>query len=446
MPRTFVILCVGLALALMLLLGLARYAGIPVTAIPQTPTVAAGLAAKLACSAHYLSGFSEPQTAEDIRIFSPALELAALDFSAPQQVSASVLGATATARFYPGLGCTLQRPAMFPLDSLTLASHSRAETLVAGPGPDNDALQLALESVLTEDEASGLDTRALLVVRGGRVLAEAYGTDTGPDTPLLGWSMGKSLTALIVGRMQALGILSQGMTGLFPEWGEDERSAISLEQLLQMSSGLAFSEPYLPGNDSTRMLFNASNASAVALEKPLEHAPGTHFAYSSGTTNLLCRLIGERLGGPQGFVSFFDREVAAPLGLRNTVVELDPSGYCVGSSFVYASARDWARMALPLMQAGRAGGQQWLSPGWVRRAVTPNGSDNNPRYGYQLWLNSGGDGLHWPDLPADAFAMSGHNGQVVMIIPSLDAIFVRLGWTAGDYPVNTRVSALASHL
>ncbi|MFV8817208.1 serine hydrolase domain-containing protein [Haliea sp. E17] len=438
-------LAIVLGVLAMALLALARYAGIPLQGIPQAPAVGAGLAAKLACSGRFLSGYDEARIAADIIDYSPALQLVSLDFSAPDRVSASLLGTTATARYYPGLGCTLDAPGMPSLAAIRIPALPVASTLPLAAAGDT-ALQVALEEILQQDNDQGLQTRALLIARSGAIVAEAYAEGVSPEAQLLGWSMGKSLTGLMIGRLAALGQLRLEERRLFPQWERDARSEVSIEDLLQMRSGLAFSETYLPGNDSTRMLFTAASAAAVALDKPLAYPPGEHFAYSSGTTNILCHLLGQRLGGPQALVDFFAREVAVPLGLQDTTLELDPSGDCVGSSYVYASARDWARMAQPLIHAGRVGEQQWLPAGWVERATAPNGSDNDSRYGYQLWLNRGAGAAYWPGLPASAFAMSGHSGQVVMMLPTLDAVIVRLGWSSGEYPVDQRFAPLLDYL
>ncbi len=434
-----------LGLGLLGLLLLLRQAGIPLAGITEAPAVGAGLVAKLACSARYVSGFDRARIESDLALQSPAVRFVALDFDRHFEVSARLLGVEALARYYPGLGCTLQRDDMFPLERLSVPAPGAGQRSPAWPQEALDAeLQGRVEAMLARDAAEGLDTRALLVVEAGRVVAEAYAPGVSAQTPLLGWSMGKSLTGMIVGRMAALGMLAVDARGLFPEWADDSRAEISLQNLLQMSTGLSFSETYLPGNDSTRMLFTATDASGVALEQPLQYAPGSHFSYSSGTTNLLCRVIGERLQTPQRFVDFFAAEVAAPLGLQHTVVELDPSGNCVGSSFVYASARDWARMASPLLNDGWVGERQWLSPRWVELATSVNASSNQPHYGYQLWLNSSGTDARWPQLPADTFAMLGHNGQSVVIVPSRDTVIVRLGWNTGDYPVDARMAELLS--
>ena len=180
------------------------------------------------------------------------------------------------------------------------------------------------------------------------------------------------------------------------------------------------------------MLFNAHSTADFALAKPLEHPPGRQFAYSSGTTNLLAALLVERLGGTQAAVNYLYEGFFAPLGMAHTVLELDPSGVFVGSSFIYGSARDWGRLGQLMLNGGILNGHRMLAPDWVQRATFPSAALNDPRYGYQFW----------PGLPRDAYAMMGNRGQVVMIIPSERTVIVRLGWSASDYPVDERFSSL----
>jgi CubicO group peptidase (beta-lactamase class C family) len=207
-----------------------------------------------------------------------------------------------------------------------------------------------------------------------------------------------------------------------------------------MTSGLAFSEVYAPGSDATDMLFLAPGAAAVALRSPSAYPPGSHFAYSSGTSNLLMQLMTERLGGPQAALNYLWQEIFAPLGIRNAVFEPDPSGVMVASSYIYASPRDWARLGLANLN------QNLVSQDWSRRAQTVNSSANGPAYGYQFWLNDGGEELRWPDLPADAYAMTGNRQQIVMIVPSRNMVIVRLGWSPGRYPTSANFAELMSVL
>lgn len=433
-------------------LGIVRLAGFSPLVFPEALAVGTGLAAKLSCSGRYLSGFSDDHNLADVASYSPVVRVVNIRHREPATIEADIAGlATASARYYPGLGCTLQYPGMADLESLDVpgsphrqGSWPRGEE-VGDPQPE---LQALLDQILAEDNRTGLETRSLLVVQNGTVLAESYKPGIDASTPLLGWSMGKSVSAILIGRMEALGLVDVSDTDLFAAWREDERRDISLRNLLQMSSGLDFEEPYVPGSDSTKMLFASPSAAAVALASELIHPPGRHFYYSSGTTNLLTRLAWERLGGDtQALLEFFSGEIARPLGLGDTTMELDASGVYVGSSYVYATARDWARLGLLMLDDGVAGTERLLPKGWVERAVTPNGSDNEPRYGYQFWLNSGGDALRWPDLDPAAYAMMGNRSQVVMMLPGHDALVVRLGWTGeGEYPYNQRIARIQAAL
>lgn len=446
------LLLAGLALLLLSPLWIAPLIGFSPLNYREALAVGTGITAKLACSGYYLSGFSDEQNLEDIATYTPAVRSVTLRHTGSNTVEADIYGlAPASARYYPGLGCTLQYPGMADLAVLEvprLPANYRHWPMDDIAPTTEPKLQAVVEKLLVEDEMAGLDTRALLVARGGQILAETYKAGIDRDTPLLGWSMGKSVTAILLGRMEARGLVDNAETRLFPAWEGDSRRDISLVNLLQMSSGLDFEEPYVPGSDSTRMLFFAPSAAGVALESELLHEPGSHFYYSSGTTNLLMRLAWDRLGGDtQALLDFFAAELAGPLGLGNTTLELDASGVFVGSSYVYAPARDWARLGLLMLDQGVAGDRRLLEEDWVTRAVTPNPSRNEPRYGYQFWLNGGAVNLRWPDLEPGAYAMMGNRGQVVMMLPAHDAVVVRLGWTGtGEYPFNERLARVQAAL
>jgi len=410
--------------------------------------VATGMGAKLGCSAYFVSGQEPQQIIEDLASYTPINRRLTLDFG-DNRVHASLFGlAPASATWRPGLGCTLDIGDTAALDHLLVG----ADRAGAAPGltfaqAEEPALQAALAALLAADQAAGLQTRALLVLQDGKLVAEGYAEGFGPDSSLLGWSMGKSVLAILLGRMEALGLLpADPPTPLFAAWAVDERRDVTLEQLLQMTSGLDWDETYAPGSDSTRMLFQAHSAAGVALASPLVQPPGTFFYYSSGTSNLLAQYLHDRLGGPQAQLDFLHSALLQPLGLQHTLLEMDSAGVLVGSSYVYSSARDWARLGQLLLDGGRLNGELLLPADWVVRATGPNASGNDPRYGYQLWLNRGGDSLRWPELPEDAYAMQGNRGQVVMMVPSRRAVLVRLGWTAGDYPVSTALSQLLAAL
>nr|WP_010132729.1 serine hydrolase [Microbulbifer agarilyticus] len=439
--KKFILTLLAIIAGLLILLSLLAptLLGFSITQLSNAVRVSTGMGAKLACSGRYLSGFSHTRNLDDLASYSPANRLLDLEYDDQvKRVTATLMGMGETSATYrPGLGCTLDIGDTSALDDVTTTpiAHSAAAwprgNTVTSIVPDQ---QQRLEAILQQDNHAGLNTRALLVVQDGELVAEAYGEGITPETPLLGWSMGKSLTAMMVGRLQALDPQVDMSRPLFPQWNDD-RSAISMEDLLQMSSGLAFDETYAPGSDATRMLFRAHSASDIALQSPLTKAPGEYFSYSSGTTNLLSRWIYDRLGAtPQSNMDFFYQQILAPLGMRHTTFEVDGSGVFVGSSYIYASARDWARLGLLMLQNGDWNGEQLLSADWVTDAQTPNQSDNEPRYGYQFWLNSGGDELRYPELPADSYFMLGNREQIVMISPSTKTVMVRLGWSKKNYP------------
>ena len=436
-------LLIVLAVLLILVIG-GGYAGmralnLSINDLQANIDVGTGMSAKLACSGWHLSGLGEQQIYADIDSYTPISSVLNLRFSADKRtVQTNILGlGHGSATFRPGLGCTLDVGDTRTLDTLQMQPPQRS----AAPWPEGSAVdaltestQALMEEILATDNAAGYHTRALLMAVDGKIVAEAYAPGFNAQSQLLGWSMGKSLTAMMLGRLEALGRVTSQQTPGFTPWQSDERSDITLEHLLHMSSGLDFSEVYAPGSDATRMLFNAHSASDVAIQSGQAHAPGSHFYYSSGTTNLLSRFITDELGGPQAALDFLRREFYEPLNLADTTFEPDASGVLVGSSYLYASARDWAKLGQLMLDNGRWGNQQILTPEWVARATSPNTSSNDPRYGYQFWLNSGSNELRWPTLPADAYAMSGNRAQSVTVVPSAGVVLVRLGWTNGFYP------------
>lgn len=445
-----ILLSMAAVLVLLVLLGWAALAtlGVSPVHLGQTIQVANGLGAKLACSARHVSGFSEAQAALDLTSYSPALSSTELQFE-DEKVTAGLFGFSAvSATWRPGIGCTLERGNADGVDQIAFDRPASREGLSWPAGASvttiDPVVQANLDDLLAADNEAGLQTRAFVIVRNGEVIAESYAPGLDTDTPILGWSMGKSVTAMLLGYLENEGLVDESETSLFPSWAEDGRAAISLKQMLQMSSGLAFNEVYAPPSDSTQMLFVEPSASDYAMRSPLIHEPGEHFAYSSGTANLLARLVVDRLGGPgEAYASIFDGFVS-PLGITTLYLEPDASGTFVGSSYVFASGRDWARLGLVMLNDGVLNGARVLPPGWAARATAPNTSGNDPRYGYQFWLNSGGESRRWEQLPEDAYAMNGNRAQSVMMIPSKDVVLVRLGWTAGRYPMGQNMAAMLS--
>lgn len=430
MSRGRRILLSVLALAVLLIAGVAWYLG------PIAP-IATGYAAKIVCSGHFVADRAVEDVQEDLPD-NPLVPLLRISSDADEgSVTATIVGLWgSTAVHTDGLGCTLadRAPSFVPPAPVTQADPDAAWPEGDGPPQlpaevDVDRLDAAIELAFVEDDADGRlrNTRGVVVVKDGQLIAERYADGFDADTPLLGWSMAKSVANAIVGRLVASGQLALEDDRLLGAWADDERSAITVEHLLQMTDGLAFEEVYDPGTDATQMLFVPGDTGAYAADEPLEHPPGTAWSYSSGTTNILCDLAHRASGlGPEMAAEL----VFAPLGMTSAVLEPDISGGLVCSSFMYATARDWARFGQWFLQDGEWAGEQLLPEGWVDWSTTPVDLPTENPYGAQWWLNEGPDGaLRMPEVPADAFWASGNEGQQVVVIPSEDLVVVRLGFS-----------------
>lgn len=341
-----------------------------------------------------------------------------------------------TALYRPGLGCALAAGCPPRLSAPAAVPAGSGE-----PGPwetvePSPALKALVQSAFTEPDPGKLRrTRALLVVSDGRLLAEAYAPGIAPATPLCGWSMSKSVLALLVGAAVGRGLLKLSDAALLPEWcgPGDPRARITLEDLLRMRSGLAFDETYAdPFSDVVQSLFALPDAAAAAAARPLEAAPGTLWRYASGTSNIVSRVLRRALERAGADYHRFPREALfGPVGMGTALFETDAAGTFVGSSFVYAAARDWARLGQLVLADGVWDGRRVLPEGWARFISTPTPQSPEGCYGAHWWTKvareMGGDCAAAGRLPADAFHAFGHEAQCLTVVPSRRLVVVRLG-------------------
>lgn len=313
------------------------------------------------------------------------------------------------------------------------------DALATGDGPpptlDRNRLDAALEWAFSEtNPALPRRTRAVVVVHKGRLVAERYAPGFSKDTPLLGWSMTKSVINTLVGVLVKEGRISLDDPVPIPEWrgSSDPRRKITFDHLLHMTSGLHFSEDYSnPLADVTYMLVAVPNVAAYAAAKRLEAEPGARWSYSSGTTNIIAYAM-RQIVGDSSYLEFPRRALFDKLGMSSAVMETDATGTFVGSSFMYATARDWARLGLLYLYDGVWSGQRILPEGWVAYTRSPARHAPDQQYGAHMWLQipkeyrCGSDGRL---LPADTFHAIGHEGQFVTVIPSRELVLVRLGFT-----------------
>ena len=289
-------------------------------------------------------------------------------------------------------------------------------------------------------------TLALIVQHRGEVAAERYGVqpenifqpaiEITAESTLTSWSMAKSITQAAVGILVGDGALDIEAPARVPEWEGTPSAAITTLELLEMRSGLRFVEDYVDDEIShcIEMLYGESGPShaAYAASLPLDHEPGTHYSYSSGTTNIICRMIGDIVSGGQGgdpqrrrdvMETFLHERLFGPIGMDSAIPKFDGAGDFVGSSYVFATARDFARFGELYRHDGVTdSGQRILPIGWVDHAATPVSHDdeNGCDYGRHWWM--------WPTIPG-SLACHGHEGQYIVVVPDRELVIVHLGKT-----------------
>ena len=311
-----------------------------------------------------------------------------------------------------------------------------------GGDVDAEVVQAQIADTIGEHEATDI-TQAILVVHRGKVVAEAYGPDTDAATPLISWSMAKSITHALVGIAQMDGLLDVSKPAAVDAWKNDARSQITLQHLLDMRSGLSWNEDYVDGDSSDviEMLFGSGkdDVAAYAVSLPLADQPDSKWLYSSGTTNIVTRILGDAFGDTHGSSSSIERvlqqRLFAPIGMQATA-RFDAAGTFIGSSYVFATARDYARFGYLYLQEGNWNGTQVLPAGWVDHARVQTVIDDETSLGY---------GAHWWTLPGeeDSLVASGYEGQQIYVLPKRDLVIVRLGKTVAEKRGAVRASLLA---
>lgn len=434
-----------------------------VAAPPALIRVATGYAAKIVCSNVFIAA----RDPDDVLINDvqapghPILRLIDIDVDREAgTVSASLFGIFGKSRaaHREGLGCAAASDGDVEMaQSYSAKAPEPNDSDALWPAGDRVAPSQnpAVEAILDDPLLTGPQLRALVVVHEGRIIGERYGEGFPPETPLLGWSMTKTVNAAIVGTIVAAGGIELDRTGLFELWSNDDRDEIALADLMAMSSGLAFNEIYGDVTDVTRMLYLEPDMAAFAADKPLLAEVGEHFNYSSGTAVMLSRIWQDRFDDPQVALNWPRSALFEPLGMDSAVLEADARGTFVGSSYLYASARDWARFGQLLLQEGVWEGKRILPEGFVEWMREPApASDGNYGCG-QLWLH--GPRAATPDdqhsdtgftLPDDAFWLLGHDGQTTTVIPSENLVVVRMGLTPSElgYKPQGLVQALVAAL
>jgi CubicO group peptidase (beta-lactamase class C family) len=445
---------IGIAIVLILLLiGAGWY-------LSDTLPISTGHTAKTICSNVFISG----RDAEDI--FKEDIAPLHLLFAitgykvdpVAKIVSADAFGlAKLNAVFRDGCGCTIVRgltedeirrqpigylkPPQFSPDrrsNLPWPAGNHGPVVSLPTGIDAEKLNEAIDAAFAEPNPQNpRKTRAVVVVYDGQLIAERYAPGFGLNTPQLGWSMSKSVTNALVGMLVKKGKLQLDSPAPVPEWQQtdDPRQKITLDQLMRMSAGLEFSEEYAPFSDAVYMFYDSDDFAAYAAAKPLATEPDTKWNYSSGTANIISRIVRQAIEKDHdNYYEFIFKEFFAKIGMFSALIEPDPSGTFVGSSYTFATPLDWARFGQLYLQDGIWEKERILPEGWVNYTTTPTPGAPKGEYGAMFWLNAGASkdptDRMMPSAPRDTFYARGFQEQRLFIIPSRKLILVRFGATS----------------
>lgn len=373
-----------------------------------------------------------------------------------KEVRSSFLWKTSTAVYVDGLGCSLinevnkkemlSRPfhqiEILPENPETIPwpmGDLVADTIPSGVNVEK--LQIAMKQAFA-DTIPYKGTFAVTVVYKGQIIAEKYRRDMKPSTKFLSWSMAKSFTNALAGILVKEGKLDINKPIGFKEWQNDDRKKITIKNLMHMNSGLEWNEDYGNNSDVNIMLHKEGNMGKYTLEKPLNYPIDSVWSYSSGSTNIVSLIIRQTIGNDAEYYSFPRKALFNKIGMRSAVWEVDASGTFVGSSYLYATMRDYARFGLLFLNNGYWFGEQILPLGWVDYTTTI-AKGSNGQYGAFFWLNR--SGTDYPDVPCDMYCCRGHDGQYIYIIPSKNLVVVRTGFSKkGTFDFNKFLRSIVS--
>jgi CubicO group peptidase (beta-lactamase class C family) len=420
----------------------------------QAVPIMTGYSAKNMCSCVMVAG-RDPEDVRKVELsFSPA-NLAKTEVNYEDSSATSTLFGLARRKaiFRKGLGCSL----LVEMDEAEFRSYKpnlatppieNQDTIVWPDGnldalsttPDVDIakINLALDSAFSETGPKKTRrTRAIVVVYKGKIIAERYANGFNKDSKLIGWSMTKSITNALVGILVKQGKLDLHKPAPVKGWDADDHKHITLNDLMHASSGLDWIEDYGSPSGATNMLFKSKDMGVSAATAEVKHKPGEVFYYSSGTTNIISRIVRETVGD-EDYYKFPYEQLLYKIGMNNTILETDAGGTIVGSSYSYGPARDWARFGMLYLNDGVWNGERILPEGWVKYTVTPAAGAKKGQYGAQWWLNAGAPGnpadRTYPDAPTDLFWADGYEGQNVFVIPSKQLVIAKLSMSHnGEY-------------
>ena len=443
-------------------------AGTLLYALLTFPVVMSGTVAKTTCSCVYLTGRSlESVRKKELQVF-PGLSSVGIELNNQDStVVATILWKKSKAIFRKGLGCTLlaerseeevrnqkiNLPPPPPVNQDSLAwptGNITSDSLL--PGVNYAVIQKAVADAFTDvDPENPVNTHAVVVLYKGQIVGEKYAEGFDLHSKFMGWSMAKSITNALVGILVKEGKLNVNEPAPVAEWQQDERKEITLQNLLHASSGLDWSESlFVPTSNLHTMFIKRDDKGEYAASVKLKNKPGEFFQYSSGSANIISKIVRQTVGDEQ-YYRFPYEKLFYKIGMNHATLEPDASGTFVGSSYSFGAARDWARFGLLYLNDGIWNGERILPEGWVNYSTTPGPAAKKQQYGALWWLNYGdlknpGD-VQYQGLPNEAFMATGLERQFVVVIPSKKLVVVRLGVTHNkNFNIQTLVNAVMKGL
>lgn len=410
--------------------------------------IGTGYAAKYMCSGLWVSGLNEERLRDDFIApqVNPLPLIWKIEIDERQQtvtVRDRLFGSrnAKTAYYREGIGCTLTHDtSLADLDRQAPVNLINPQTDYHAPWPAGEAsidrlrsdidyplLDESIGLAFAEPESSVRNTLSVAVAYQGELIAERYDDDVNSASPLLSWSMAKTITSTAAGLIYDRGDLHPDDTAPVSAWVGTDKATVTLRHLLQMSAGLDWNEA-AQGNDPDQGfgLFEVPDMAGYYASQSLTAEPGTVFNYSTGASNLIASMVQDKVGGSlEDYYQFIHQALFLPLNIHSAVIEFDTTGQPVGGAFHYLTTRDWARLGQLYLNRSNWNGEQLLSEDWINQTLTPSAA--NPLYGYQIWLNT--DQGFWPQLPASTYAFRGFQGQIVMMIPEHELVLVRTGVT-----------------
>ncbi|MFK8058595.1 MAG: serine hydrolase domain-containing protein [Polaribacter sp.] len=392
--------------------------------------ILAGYSAKNTASSVFVANRSLEFTDTRDNNFSP-VNLASDEIDEKQKTAtASVYGLlTRKAIIRKGLGSVLTLEESDETASYLSPKRAKADNITPFPygnaaqkdtvfsNIDYDKLHKTVNSIFNRQ------TRAVVVIYKDQIIAEKYSDGFSKDSKILGWSMTKSILSTVFGVLQHQQKINVFDKAPIDSWQNDERKNITINNLLQMNSGLEWDENYDEISDATKMLFLDRDMTKMQEDKPLVAKPNEKFNYSSGTTNLLSGILRKQFKTHQEYLDFWYTNFIDKIGMNSMVLEADLSGNYVGSSYSWATARDWAKFGLLYLKNGNWNGEQLFNKDWVEYVTTPTPTSDGT-YGAQFWLNAE---KQFKDVPKSMYFADGYQGQRVYILPEQDLVVVRFG-------------------